>query len=234
MPRLRWLWLCGCVFFSGEELYPGRLYGTLDSGFNSVDSGDKRWSGNEVGYTFTHVVFFLTFRKSHVVQGWGWVQILGWSFFPQFVPCSRVTNTFGKCAKTMFQEPLQQFFLFLTYFSFLILFNVNKASDLDDLISKSLVRERHWFLVVLNLWQNGLADLYHFWLELLFFSRTLFTLPVNCMLMLVVLALWKDDYGISSQVHMGLMHIWFWTCLLFWKNILFWEAHIRHVQLPSC
>uniref|UniRef100_H3C1Y5 Leucine rich repeats and calponin homology domain containing 3 n=1 Tax=Tetraodon nigroviridis TaxID=99883 RepID=H3C1Y5_TETNG len=31
----------------GDELYPGRLYGTLDSGFNSVDSGDKRWSGNE-------------------------------------------------------------------------------------------------------------------------------------------------------------------------------------------
>ncbi|XP_056139228.1 DISP complex protein LRCH3 isoform X2 [Lampris incognitus] len=31
----------------GEELYPGRPYGALDSGFNSVDSGDKRWSGNE-------------------------------------------------------------------------------------------------------------------------------------------------------------------------------------------
>ncbi|TWW76654.1 Leucine-rich repeat and calponin -like proteiny domain-containing protein 3 [Takifugu flavidus] len=31
----------------GDELCPGRLYGTLDSGFNSVDSGDKRWSGNE-------------------------------------------------------------------------------------------------------------------------------------------------------------------------------------------
>ncbi|XP_067362301.1 DISP complex protein LRCH3 isoform X6 [Channa argus] len=30
-----------------DELYPGRLYGALDSGFNSVDSGDKRWSGNE-------------------------------------------------------------------------------------------------------------------------------------------------------------------------------------------
>ncbi|XP_015216901.1 DISP complex protein LRCH3 isoform X2 [Lepisosteus oculatus] len=30
-----------------EDLYPGRLYGALDSGFNSVDSGDKRWSGNE-------------------------------------------------------------------------------------------------------------------------------------------------------------------------------------------
>ncbi|KAF0031022.1 hypothetical protein F2P81_017753 [Scophthalmus maximus] len=32
---------------SGDELYPGRPYGALDSGFNSVDSGDKRWSGNE-------------------------------------------------------------------------------------------------------------------------------------------------------------------------------------------
>ncbi|XP_038817606.1 DISP complex protein LRCH3-like isoform X3 [Salvelinus namaycush] len=30
-----------------EELYPCRPYGALDSGFNSVDSGDKRWSGNE-------------------------------------------------------------------------------------------------------------------------------------------------------------------------------------------
>uniref|UniRef100_A0A8C9XVF1 Leucine-rich repeats and calponin homology (CH) domain containing 3 n=1 Tax=Sander lucioperca TaxID=283035 RepID=A0A8C9XVF1_SANLU len=30
-----------------DELYPGRPYGALDSGFNSVDSGDKRWSGNE-------------------------------------------------------------------------------------------------------------------------------------------------------------------------------------------
>ncbi|XP_036821572.1 DISP complex protein LRCH3-like isoform X1 [Oncorhynchus mykiss] len=30
-----------------EELYPDRPYGALDSGFNSVDSGDKRWSGNE-------------------------------------------------------------------------------------------------------------------------------------------------------------------------------------------
>ncbi|XP_035239942.1 DISP complex protein LRCH3 isoform X21 [Anguilla anguilla] len=30
-----------------EDLYPGRPYGALDSGFNSVDSGDKRWSGNE-------------------------------------------------------------------------------------------------------------------------------------------------------------------------------------------
>uniref|UniRef100_A0AAY4BC27 Calponin-homology (CH) domain-containing protein n=1 Tax=Denticeps clupeoides TaxID=299321 RepID=A0AAY4BC27_9TELE len=30
-----------------EELYPGRPYGALDSGFNSVDSGNNRWSGNE-------------------------------------------------------------------------------------------------------------------------------------------------------------------------------------------
>ncbi|XP_068601359.1 DISP complex protein LRCH3 [Brachionichthys hirsutus] len=30
-----------------DELHPGRPYGALDSGFNSVDSGDKRWSGNE-------------------------------------------------------------------------------------------------------------------------------------------------------------------------------------------
>uniref|UniRef100_A0A673GCP8 Leucine-rich repeat and calponin homology domain-containing protein 3-like n=1 Tax=Sinocyclocheilus rhinocerous TaxID=307959 RepID=A0A673GCP8_9TELE len=30
-----------------EDLYSGRTYGALDSGFNSVDSGDKRWSGNE-------------------------------------------------------------------------------------------------------------------------------------------------------------------------------------------
>ncbi|XP_043926633.1 DISP complex protein LRCH3 isoform X4 [Protopterus annectens] len=30
-----------------DELYPRRSYGGLDSGFNSVDSGDKRWSGNE-------------------------------------------------------------------------------------------------------------------------------------------------------------------------------------------
>ncbi|KAM4565952.1 DISP complex protein LRCH3 isoform 2-T2 [Odontesthes bonariensis] len=35
--------LTSCV----DELYPGRPYGALDSGFNSVDSGDKRWLGNE-------------------------------------------------------------------------------------------------------------------------------------------------------------------------------------------
>ncbi|XP_043975837.1 DISP complex protein LRCH3 isoform X2 [Gambusia affinis] len=36
--------LTSCV----DEAYPGRPYGALDSGFNSVDSGDKRWLGNEV------------------------------------------------------------------------------------------------------------------------------------------------------------------------------------------
>uniref|UniRef100_A0A803JHR3 Leucine-rich repeats and calponin homology (CH) domain containing 4 n=1 Tax=Xenopus tropicalis TaxID=8364 RepID=A0A803JHR3_XENTR len=30
-----------------EEIYSSRPYGGLDSGFNSVDSGSKRWSGNE-------------------------------------------------------------------------------------------------------------------------------------------------------------------------------------------
>ncbi|OCT90905.1 hypothetical protein XELAEV_18019521mg [Xenopus laevis] len=30
-----------------EEIYSSRPYGALDSGFNSVDSGSKRWSGNE-------------------------------------------------------------------------------------------------------------------------------------------------------------------------------------------
>ncbi|XP_024132656.1 DISP complex protein LRCH3 isoform X2 [Oryzias melastigma] len=30
-----------------DEPYPGRPYGALDSGFNSVDSGDKRWLGIE-------------------------------------------------------------------------------------------------------------------------------------------------------------------------------------------
>ncbi|XP_008568923.1 PREDICTED: leucine-rich repeat and calponin homology domain-containing protein 3 isoform X2 [Galeopterus variegatus] len=36
-----------------EELYSGRPYGALDSGFNSVDSGDKRWSGNEPADEFS-------------------------------------------------------------------------------------------------------------------------------------------------------------------------------------
>lgn len=32
---------------SDQELFTGQ-FGGLDSGFNSVDSGSKRWSGNEV------------------------------------------------------------------------------------------------------------------------------------------------------------------------------------------
>ncbi|NXM77425.1 LRCH3 protein, partial [Serilophus lunatus] len=36
-----------------EELYSSRPYGALDSGFNSVDSGDKRWSGNEPADEFS-------------------------------------------------------------------------------------------------------------------------------------------------------------------------------------
>lgn len=40
------------MFDSHEELYSSRPYGALDSGFNSVDSGDKRWSGNEVSIAF--------------------------------------------------------------------------------------------------------------------------------------------------------------------------------------
>ncbi|KAL8188246.1 UNVERIFIED_CONTAM: Leucine-rich repeat and calponin y domain-containing protein 3 [Gekko kuhli] len=36
-----------CSWACHEELYSSRPYGALDSGFNSVDSGDKRWSGNE-------------------------------------------------------------------------------------------------------------------------------------------------------------------------------------------
>ncbi|XP_017260365.1 DISP complex protein LRCH3 isoform X2 [Kryptolebias marmoratus] len=35
--------LTSCV----DDAYAGRPYGALDSGFNSVDSGDKRWLGNE-------------------------------------------------------------------------------------------------------------------------------------------------------------------------------------------
>ncbi|XP_069753283.1 DISP complex protein LRCH3 isoform X8 [Narcine bancroftii] len=36
-----------------EEYFSSRPYGALDSGFNSVDSGDKRWSGNEPADEFT-------------------------------------------------------------------------------------------------------------------------------------------------------------------------------------
>ncbi|XP_073531385.1 DISP complex protein LRCH3 isoform X2 [Phyllobates terribilis] len=40
-----------------DDVYPGRTYGALDSGFNSVDSGDKRWSGNEPTDEFTDLSF---------------------------------------------------------------------------------------------------------------------------------------------------------------------------------
>lgn len=38
--------VCGLCSLD-QDLFPGQ-YGGLDSGFNSVDSGSKRWSGNEV------------------------------------------------------------------------------------------------------------------------------------------------------------------------------------------
>ncbi|XP_025918544.1 leucine-rich repeat and calponin homology domain-containing protein 4-like, partial [Apteryx rowi] len=40
-----------------DELYPARQYGGLDSGFNSVDSGSKRWSGNESADEFSDLSF---------------------------------------------------------------------------------------------------------------------------------------------------------------------------------
>ncbi|KAL8176988.1 UNVERIFIED_CONTAM: hypothetical protein K2H54_040612 [Gekko kuhli] len=40
-----------------EEFYPMRQYGGLDSGFNSVDSGSKRWSGNESTDEFSDLSF---------------------------------------------------------------------------------------------------------------------------------------------------------------------------------
>ncbi|XP_077146276.1 DISP complex protein LRCH3 isoform X3 [Ranitomeya variabilis] len=43
-----------------DDVYPGRTYGALDSGFNSVDSGDKRWSGNEPTDEFTDLSFRTT------------------------------------------------------------------------------------------------------------------------------------------------------------------------------
>ncbi|XP_056421554.1 DISP complex protein LRCH3 isoform X2 [Hyla sarda] len=43
-----------------DDVYPGRTYGALDSGFNSVDSGDKRWSGNEPTDEFTELSFRTT------------------------------------------------------------------------------------------------------------------------------------------------------------------------------
>ncbi|XP_047247083.1 DISP complex protein LRCH3 isoform X3 [Girardinichthys multiradiatus] len=45
--------LTSCV----DETYPGRLYGALDSGFNSVDSGDKRWLGNEASEELSELPF---------------------------------------------------------------------------------------------------------------------------------------------------------------------------------
>lgn len=54
------LYFNGCLScfpcsLSDQELFPGQL-GGLDSGFNSVDSGSKRWSGNEVTLQDTHTV----------------------------------------------------------------------------------------------------------------------------------------------------------------------------------
>ncbi|KAJ8337723.1 hypothetical protein SKAU_G00366890 [Synaphobranchus kaupii] len=40
---------------SDQELYSSRQYGGLDSGFNSVDSGSKRWSGNESADDFSEL-----------------------------------------------------------------------------------------------------------------------------------------------------------------------------------
>ncbi|XP_055984338.1 leucine-rich repeat and calponin homology domain-containing protein 4 isoform X1 [Sorex fumeus] len=49
-----------------EELFPGRRYdsGGLDSGFHSVDSGSKRWSGNESADDFSE----LSFRISELAR----------------------------------------------------------------------------------------------------------------------------------------------------------------------
>nr|XP_033780931.1 leucine-rich repeat and calponin homology domain-containing protein 4 isoform X2 [Geotrypetes seraphini] len=40
-----------------DEFFPVRQYGGLDSGFNSVDSGSKRWSGNESSDEFSDLSF---------------------------------------------------------------------------------------------------------------------------------------------------------------------------------
>ncbi|XP_061446833.1 leucine-rich repeat and calponin homology domain-containing protein 4 isoform X2 [Rhineura floridana] len=40
-----------------DDFYPVRHYGGLDSGFNSVDSGSKRWSGNESTDEFSDLSF---------------------------------------------------------------------------------------------------------------------------------------------------------------------------------
>uniref|UniRef100_A0A8C1GFX3 Leucine-rich repeats and calponin homology (CH) domain containing 3 n=1 Tax=Cyprinus carpio TaxID=7962 RepID=A0A8C1GFX3_CYPCA len=45
-----------------EDLFSGRPYGALDSGFNSVDSGDKRWSGNEAS------AIHITLSRTHSIQ----------------------------------------------------------------------------------------------------------------------------------------------------------------------
>lgn len=51
-----------CLFLSAEDLFSGRPYGALDSGFNSVDSGDKRWSGNEAS------AIHITLSRIHSIQ----------------------------------------------------------------------------------------------------------------------------------------------------------------------
>lgn len=193
------MWVC---FSSVEELYPGRLYGTLDSGFNSVDSGDKRWSGNEVRHTFFSRSRLSDIQKILCCPGSG-LGTNSWMIILPTVTCGRVTDTFEKCGKTMFQEPLQQFFLisFLFVFSYPVHCEQSIWPGWLNLADRQWgIVNDFWFFWVLILWQYGLADVCHFQLELLFFSRALFTLPENCMLMLVVLALWKDDCGILSRV----------------------------------
>uniref|UniRef100_A0A8C6QE96 Leucine-rich repeat and calponin homology domain-containing protein 4 n=1 Tax=Nannospalax galili TaxID=1026970 RepID=A0A8C6QE96_NANGA len=52
-------------FHPAEDLFPGRRYnGGLDSGFHSVDSGSKRWSGNESTDEFSE----LSFRISELAR----------------------------------------------------------------------------------------------------------------------------------------------------------------------
>ncbi|XP_061575924.1 DISP complex protein LRCH3 isoform X2 [Cololabis saira] len=48
-----------------EELFPGRPYGALDSGFNSVDSGDKRWLGNEASEELSELHLRVTEVQRH-------------------------------------------------------------------------------------------------------------------------------------------------------------------------
>lgn len=58
-----------CVFpcsLSDQELFTGQ-FGGLDSGFNSVDSGSKRWSGNEVNTGRTHRLQYMLINTSHVL-----------------------------------------------------------------------------------------------------------------------------------------------------------------------